>query len=497
MASPNQFRHRIASGLVWESSTKLGMQVLSWVSMIWVARILTPDDYGIVAISGIYTLLIQIFADYGLTSGLVTRATVGPAQFRSAFWFNLYAACVLYAVLYATAPWIAGLYGLPALTDVLRVAGLGVFVNAARVVPMSLVLRAMDYRFRALAEMIGQAVQAISLLVLAMNDFREWSLVWSFLIGQGVTTCFFLARLRGVGRPTVDLAPIRDILGFGARMTVHRLVGFALGMSDMFVVSVMVGQRASGLFLMAQNLANMPLDKLGSIVNRISFPAVARLQDEMERVRSYFLNAHFWIVAICTPIAIGGALIAPDLVTLLFTQKWSESGTILALLCAASAFRVSGMMMPAVLEGLRHAGFLMRYTIASAALILPAYVAGAWLGGVVGVAAAAALTAPVLWAVLVHFTLSKIGLRFGTFVESIRPVVIALAVMALSVVLARRTVAEHGLVARLVVEVGTGAVTYAAVLWLLVPKQRVAMLSSLLGQLRSPGPAKPETTPAG
>jgi teichuronic acid exporter len=497
MTHPSQFRHRIANGLVWESSTKLAMQVFSWVSMIWVARILTPDDYGIVAISGIYTLLIQIFADYGLTSGLVTRASVGPAQFRTAFWFNMYVAVALYVALFASAPFIASLYGMPGLADVLQVAGLGVFVNAARIVPMAIVLRQLDYRFRALAELAGQVVQATALLGFALAGFKEWSLVYSFLIGQGVTTFFFLTRLRGVGRPTVDLQPIRDILGFGARMTVHRLIGFANAASDMFIVSTMVGQRASGLYLMAQTLANMPLDKLGSIVNRISFPAVASLQSDMGQVQGYFLSAHFWLLAICGPIAVGASLIAPDLVTLLFTDKWSDAGTILALLCIAAAFRLSGMMMPPVLEGLRHASFLVKYSIFSTAIMLPAYVLGAWLAGVVGVAAAAAACAPVLWLVLVHFTLRKLGIPLRRFLESARPVGIALVGMCACVLFVRNGLLapSTGLVPRMALSVAAGALSYTVLIGLLVPSARISQLRDLMKHVRAtPGGEAPPSS---
>jgi O-antigen/teichoic acid export membrane protein len=491
-----EIRRRIVNGLAWESGTKLAMQLLGWGATIYVARRLGPDAYGVVAISGLFTILIQIFAEAGVTSGLVTRERLSDVEVRSTAWLNVYVALASYAVLWLAAPAIAIAYQLPVLTDVLRVAGLGVLVVAARAVPMALVLRRLDYRFRAMSELGGQAVQSVAMLVLAYLGYGVWTLVWSYLAGQALTTALFLAHAQRYGRPVFDFSPIRELLAFGARLTVSRTATYAIGVADMAVVSWVVGPRGAGLFMMAQTLASLPIDKVGALLNRVSFPAVARLQSDLAGIRSYFLSAHFWLVAICAPVAVGGALVAQDLVTLLFAERWRESGSILALLCVAAAFRLSGMMMPPVLEGLREARFLVKYSLLSAALLIPAFVLGSWLDGARGVAAAWATLAPVLWGLLVLYTLRKLGLGRREFAASVLPVFGALVGMAAVVWLVARRTAPEALYVRLAVEIAAGAVTYAGLLAWFTPRSRWAQARGAYATLRTRAPAPADAVPA-
>jgi O-antigen/teichoic acid export membrane protein len=468
----SEVRRRIVNGLAWESGTKFVMQLLGWVATIYVARRLGPDAYGVVAISGLFTILIQIFAEAGVTSGLVTRDRLADADVRATAWLNVYVAVVAYAALWFAAPLIATVYGLPILEDVLRVAGAGVLITAARAVPMALVLRRLNFRFRAMAELAGQATQSLSMLALAYLGFGVWTLVWGYLAGQAVTSALFLAHAHRYGAPVVDFRPIRELVAFGARLTLSRTAAYAIGVADMAVVSWFVGARGAGLFMMAQTLASLPIDKVGSILNRVSLPAVARLQGDAQGIRDYFVSAHFWLMALCAPIAIGGALVATDLVTLLFAERWRESGTILALLCLAAAFRLSSMTMPPVLEALRHARFLVNYSLLSAALLIPAFVLGSRLDGARGVAAAWALLAPVLWAVLAFYTLKKLGLKRRVFARSLLPVVTGLGAMTLAVFLLGRGLAEQALLVRLAVQVGAGAAVYGALIVWLTPAAR-------------------------
>lgn len=473
MTDPDNFRRSVASGLAWESGTKLAIQVLSWFVTIFVARILTPDDYGIVAVSGMFTIFLMMVADFGLASGLVTRPELTDGEIRGTFWFNLYLSTALYLGLYAAAPWIAAAYGMPGLTDLLRVAGIGIFIAALRAVPMAIVLRRLDYRRRALAELAGQGTQAIATLVLALQGFREWSLVWSYLLGQAVTTAFFVLDMKASAwRPTVSLAPVRPILAFGARLTGSKLVGYSIGMADLFVISARLGERAAGYYSLALTLANVPIDKLGALVNRVSFPAVARIQDDPDRVREFFLSSHFWLVMVTAPVAVGGALIAEELVGVLLTDKWAETGRVFALLCVANAFRLSGMLMPSILEGLRHAGLILRYQVLSGLLLVPAFLVGArW--GVVGVAAAWAVMSPLLWAALAVWTVRRLGLGLGAFLGSFSSVFWSLLGMAAAVIAVEFLLA--GAVSRaalLAIKVAVGAATYATALWVLVPAPR-------------------------
>src|SRR4029078_10627957 len=128
-----------------------------------------------------------------------------------------------------------------------------------------------------LTEMLGQLLQAVSVIVLAINHFGAWSLVYGYLIGQGVIALIFLVKTASPFPVSISLHGLGDLVGFGVRITGARLLGFFVSIADMLVSSATLGQRAAGLYAVSASLATAPLDKIGSIFNRVAFPLVARM----------------------------------------------------------------------------------------------------------------------------------------------------------------------------------------------------------------------------
>lgn len=129
------YKKSVLSGFAWEASTKAIVQIMSWVSTIWVARLLSPDDYGIVAISGIFTGLCQMLAGMGLSSGVVNRNAITTGEVRSVFYLSLLSGAGLYLLLFAISAPVANWYNLPELAYVLRVAGTVVIISSIAIVP--------------------------------------------------------------------------------------------------------------------------------------------------------------------------------------------------------------------------------------------------------------------------------------------------------------------------------------------------------------------------
>ena len=463
------FRGRIARGFAWEGLSKLAVQVFSWVSTVWVARLLSPDDYGLVATSGLFTGAMSILMDFGLGAGVVTSKSITDRQSTQCFWLNVAMGTGLWAILFFAAPFIAAAYQLPPLTSILRVAGLGLIIGAWRNIPYGVQLRALNYRYRALVEMAGQFVQGALVITLAIGKFGAWSLVIGYLVAQTLMTIAFHVKGPKIGAPVFSIVGIEEIMHFGVRITGARALGFAVSSSDMMMITSLLGARAAGVYTVAFNLASAPLDKIGAIFNRVAYPAVARMNDDAEKSKRFLFQLHFALLAVASPALVGAALVAPDLVAVLLTSKWSAAIPVLEIVCIANIVRLSGMLMPVILEARGRAGLVLRFQIVSALLMPLGFAVGShW--GLTGMTYVWLLVYPIIYTWLLHLVMKELGMRIRDLFRSVIPVLFSNVVMAVAVFAIRRITENDDHLARLGISIGTGVAAYAACMALVVPK---------------------------
>jgi O-antigen/teichoic acid export membrane protein len=480
----NGFRARIARGFAWEGLSKLAVQVVSWVSTVWVARLLTPGDYGLIATSGLFTGAITILVDFGLGAGIVTRKTINERELNQCFWLNLSASIVFYVTLFALAPVIAAAYELPQLTNILRVVGLGFPLNAWKNVSYGVQLRALNYRYRALVEMAAQFVQAALVVMLAVAGQGAWSLVIGYLGAQLFAAVAFGIRGPRIGRPTLSTAGLEDTLRFGVRITCARTLGYAVSSSDMLMITSLLGAYAAGVYTVAFNLASAPLDKIGAIFNRVAYPAVARMNEDRAKARSFLFQLHFTLLAVASPVLVGVAIVAPDLVAVLLTSKWSSATAVLQLLCIANILRLSGMLMPVILEARGRAGLVLQFQLVSALLMPLGFAAGSrW--GLLGVTSAWLIVYPLIYATLLYLALKELHMRIRDLLRSSAPVLTSNLSMAVVVLVIRELLDGYSPLGRLAVLGSSGMVTYAASMALLVPRAFWQEVRSTVAALRA------------
>jgi teichuronic acid exporter len=484
MSEGKDIKRSIARGFAWEGATKLTVQIVSWVSTIFVARTLIPDDYGVVAISGLFTGVLSLITEFGLGAGIVTRREVTDQELNKCFWLGTFVSILLYGVIFAAAPYIADAYDLPLLKDILRLAGVGLLISALRIVPYSLVLRDLNYRYRALTEMFGQFIQAAGTIALAATGFGAWSLVVGYLLAQIFITGAFLLRAHGIGRPVLTFRGIEHFVDFGVKITGARLLGFFVNSCDMMIISALLGARVAGVYSVSFNLATAPLDKIGAVFNRVAFPAIARLRDEPQRSRTLLLRLHFYLLALASPALLGISLLAPDIVSVLLTDKWREAVPVLQILCLANIVRLSGMVMPTVLEGLGLAGQVLRYQFVSALLLPVGFVVGSYWG-IAGVTGAWLVVYPIVYFWLLRLTVRALGMKVGTIMASVAPVMIANLAMAAAVWIARQFMLELESWWRIVLLTAIGVATYSIVMWMILPRSAWVELRSSFGAMRS------------
>lgn len=461
-------RKGLFSGFAWQGATKIVVQLASWVATLFVARLIAPSDYGMVAAAAVFLEVLILVTDMGLAHGLIQKPEISRREEDGIFYISLALGVGGYLVMFVAAPVIASFYKMAQLTDLLRIFSLGLIFGALKTVPLAIAMRRMDFRYRSLVEMGAHLMMTVTVVVLALAGYGVWSLAWGPVVSNVVMAIGYLPLLRRVPRLQFAFSEVYVTIRFGIKYMSTTLLYSAWHWSAVLAIGKTLGERLLGYYSIAFQLAALPLDKVAHIFSQVMFPAMARLQRDDARSRELFLNLHRYLLIICYPIVFGMASVASDAVPLLLTEKWSPVVPYLQVLCLLSALRLTATPMPAVLFARGKPEVVIRYNLFALIVMPPAFLAGAYAAGLEGVVAAWLLAYPILFIYLGQQCLGELGLGWRPLIRSAAPAVVAATAMVIVVAAVRELMQDASVPVRFGCSVAIGAVTYTGVIaWLL------------------------------
>ena len=449
-----------AARLVAQAATLL----LRTGALVVLARLLGPEDFGLVAMVTAFTGVLSVFRDFGLSAAAVQREDITRDQHSTLFWINVLVGALLALVTLAAAPAIAAFYHEPRLVWVAAVLGTAFLFNAMGVQHSALLQRQM--RFTAMA-----AISLVSLLVgtaIAVGGaaigYGYWALVASSVVTPVVASIgYWLATGWVPGMPRRRVG-IRSMVHFGGTLALNEVIAYIALNADKVTIGRFLGVDAIGIYGRASQLLAIPSGALDSAVGEVAFSALSRLQNDPARFRRYFLKCASFVLGLTLPITIACALFADDIVLVLLGRKWQASTEIVRLLAPT----IAAMAVFGPMRWLIYSLGLVRRSLKITLVFAPILILGCVLGlpyGAAGVAFAYSAVM-VLWAVP-HVAWSVHGTAIS--VRDVAAVVIrplACSVMAGAVGYAVRLMCGDFFtpLPRLVLETGALGVTFFAVL---------------------------------
>jgi O-antigen/teichoic acid export membrane protein len=345
-------------------------------SLMVLARLLAPKDFGLVGMVTAFTGVLTLFRDFGLSGAAVQRTTVTEEQISTLFWINVVVGALLALVSLGMAPVLAAFYHEPRLRGVTAVLATGFLFNAAGVQHGALLQR--ELRFTALATVntIGWIVATIIAIGGAKAGYGYWALVAMTVAFPLTNTIGYWVMTRWVpGRPH-RWAGIRSMMRFGGLLTLNGLVVYVASNFDKVLLGRFWGVDALGIYGRAYQLVNIPTDNLNSAAGEVAFSALSRLQDDPSRLRNYFLKGYSLILAMTLPITVACALFANDIVLVLLGAKWMSAAPIFRLL--APTILVFAVVNPLgwLLCSLGMVGRSLKMSLVIAPILILGYVVG-------------------------------------------------------------------------------------------------------------------------
>lgn len=481
---PATLDRALTHGIAWTGSLRWAVQIASWASMLVVARLLQPADFGIVGMAGVYLGLVQMVNELGLSSAIVQHNDITREEVSGLGGLAVIVGCSFAIISILLSRVIASFFGVQAVTYVVMVLSTTFVISSFQVVPKALLARDLRFRTLALLDTAKAMVSMSTMVVLALLGASYWSLVFSGVLAQ-IFSAVVLNVLRPHGlRLPRPFAPLRHLVTFGGHVVGARIAWYTYSNADFAVVGRVLGKASLGAYSLAWNLASLPVEKVSVLVMRVTPAVFATVQDDQAALRRYLAALVEGIALITFPMSLGLMLTADDVVLGVLGAKWRAAILPLRLLAAYGGFRSINTLFSQILVATGHTRRNMDFTILAAVVLPIAFFVGShW--GTTGVAMGWILVYPVLVIPLfIRYSLNVIDMRPSQFLRALWPPLSASLVMLAVVATVRVGLHNIAIDLRLVTEVLLGAVTYAGVFYVF-HRSRLRVYRQLLAQFRT------------
>jgi O-antigen/teichoic acid export membrane protein len=301
-------------------------------SLVILARLLTPKDFGLVGMVTALTGVLSLFRDFGLSAATVQHARVTEEQTNTLFWINILVGAILSAAVSGIAPIVATFYHEPRLYWVTIVLASGFLLNAAGIQHSARLQRQMRFTTLSMVDTGSWIVSTAVGIGAAKAGYGYWALVaMTVTLPLTASTAFWLVTAWVPGMPH-RRAGIRPLMRFGGTLTVNGLIVYVASNFEKVLLGRFWGADAIGIYGRAYQLIRIPTDTLNASVGEVAFSALSRLQDDPSRLRSYFLKGYSLVLALTLPATFACGVLADDLIGVILGPKWKDAAPIFRLL---------------------------------------------------------------------------------------------------------------------------------------------------------------------
>jgi PST family polysaccharide transporter len=463
-------------------------QALRLLTNVVLARLLLPEDFGIVAVATVVSLFLEQLRDLGMGSALIQRKRLDHAIINTVFYLNLLLGLGLGLLVALSAGPLASAMGEPRSASILRLFAAVTFLTSTAHVHNALLRRELRFGKVGLITVVSAVVTSVVGITLAAFGVGAWALALGMaagnLTGGAMAWGFDPWRPSAPGR----FAGFAAIRSYSTHLLLVNLLNFAFMQSDKILVSRSLGAAALGIYAMAQRILTYPLAQLASVVNEVVFPALSRQQDDEVALRKGFVRAAAVVGLVTFPLMAGLASVATPLVNVILGRNWGQLVPLIWILAPVGAIQsvtISASNLLLMARG--RTDLLFRWSLVNSGVTVAAYVIGVRYG-LVGITAAYAIAVLVLTPFGLRLAFRQIHLRLGQFVSALWPVALCAAAAAGASLLAQWAVpAAAGSLTDLAVAVPAGVLVYLGLLLLLRPPALQDALSVVRGR-RGPLP---------
>ena len=334
----DNLKQKVSKGLLWNTIHNLSMKGIQFLLMLFMARLLSPDDYGTIGLLAIFIQLSNTFAESGFSLALVRKQDRTQVDLSTAFYFNIVVGIICYFIVFCIAPWVADFYNKPILTSLLRVLALTIPISSLSTVLVAMMNYNMQFKKQAMISITHTLVSGALGLAMAFMGYGVWALVGQSLIATclGTVLCWIFNRWH----PSwiYSWKSFREMFGFSSKLLLTRIIDTIYGNVYSIVIGKVYSPATLGHYTRAQNWATMPSTNIVGILNNVSFASLSKIQDDIERLRSVYRKMIKTSAFIVFPLMFGLSAVSLPLIFFTIGTKWELCAQILQIICFMFVF---------------------------------------------------------------------------------------------------------------------------------------------------------------
>lgn len=328
----------VFQNFLWRFAERCGAQLVTFIVSIVLARILSPEDYGQIALITVFTTIMQVFVDSGLGTALIQKKDADDLDFSSVFYFNFVICLILYAVMFVAAPFIAGFYNNSSLTPIIRVISLTIVISGVKGIQQSYVSRNMLFKRFFYSTLSGTVFSAFLGIALAYAGFGVWAIVAQQLSNTTIDTLILWLTVKWRPKKKFSWERLTGLLSFGWKMLASGLLDTVYNNIRSLIIGRMYSSSDLAFYNQGKQFPNVIVSNINTSIDSILLPAMANVQDEWERVKSMTRRSIKTSTYIMAPLMMGLAFCAEPIVSLVLTDKWLPCVPFLRIFCITYMF---------------------------------------------------------------------------------------------------------------------------------------------------------------
>lgn len=427
-------KEKAVSGLLWSFLEDLARSGILFGCGIILARLLSPREFGLIGMTTGFMALSQAFVESGFNQALIRKQDCTQADYSTVFYFNVLVSLFFYLLLVMASGMIGRFFGEPQLTGILRVLGLGLVVGALGRVQQTQLTKALDFKLLTRISVVSSLLAGLLAIGLAHAGYGVWSLVVMTLTRSTVELILLWLWRRWRPSPTFCWVSFREMFTFGSRLLASSMIGTL----NLYTYNLVIGKFFSaaelGQFTQAQTFRNLLSQRLTDVVQRVSYPVLATLQQDPARLRNAFRRVIRSVTLVTSVLLLGLAACSEALVITLVGEQWRPAVAYLQLLCFPGVLYPLHAVNLNLLKVLGRSDQVLRLSLIKASLVVPAVVAGiSW--GIPAMIVAVFLASLIGYVLTAIWTGRLTGYRAADQIRDILPSVALAALMAAGVYL--------------------------------------------------------------
>lgn len=333
-------KQKTVKGVSWSFIDNITNYGIAFIVGIVLARILTPEEYGVMAMVTIFIAVSNSIVDSGFSNALIRKTSIRSVDYNTVFYFNLIVSIFLYLILYVSAPAISVFFKEPVLVDVMRVIGWVLIINAFAIIPRTILVRNINFKTQTKVSLIASLSSGIIGIGMALTGWGVWSLVGQQLTRQLFNTVFLWIFCRWRPLWEFSIQSFKELFGFGSKLLASGLIDTIY--KDIY--SLIIGRFYSaadlGQYTRASQFSTIFSSNLTSVVQRVSYPVLSSIQNEPERLLGAYRRVIKTTMLVTFACMLGLGAVAKPLILLLIGEKWQPAVSFLQIICFA------GMLYP-------------------------------------------------------------------------------------------------------------------------------------------------------